>query len=387
MTGRGPQPAQVVLIGVGHTHAEIVRRWQRTPIRGAELTCVSDAPCSAYSGMLPGVLSGQYSPEDMRIDLRRLCHRSGVRLVVGEVSEFDAREGQLRVGETRLPFDVASVGIGSVPSTDGVVIDEGAPLVAVKPMRSFLDRLSTQIARPPVGSGVRVAVVGGGAGGVEIALVLPSYLRSQAAIPRAVEVTLVAGPDGLSPGRLTATIRRVRAALETKGISVVRGCVTRVSSRQLQFADARPLDVDGVIWATGASGPPLLRTLGLPTDERGFLLTADTLRTIGEGQVFAVGDSGTIVGTPTPKAGVHAVRQGPVLWENLRRILSGAPLRRYRPQADFLRLLNAGEGRAIGEWRRLSFEGAWVWRLKDRIDRRFMARYQGDRPSRRDAPV
>jgi len=73
---------------------------------------------------------------------------------------------------------------------------------------------------------------------------------------------------------------------------------------------------------------------------------------------------------------VYAVRQGPILWENLRRFLTGAPLRRYRPQAHFLRLLNTGDGRAIGEWRQLSFEGAWVWRLKDRIDRRFIARYQ-----------
>jgi pyridine nucleotide-disulfide oxidoreductase family protein len=373
---RTTRPAQIVLVGVGHTHAEIVRRWQRAPIGDAELTCVADAPWSAYSGMLPGVLSGQYRADAMTIDLRRLCHRSGVRLVVGEVNAFDARCGHLVVGDTRVPFDVASVGIGSVPTTAGVVIDDGAPFVPVKPMRSFSERLEAEVARAAVRGGVRVAVVGGGAGGVEIALALPSYLRSRLAVASVAEVALAAGPEGLTPGRLPATTRRVRAALETKGISVIRGRVTRVSHRQLHLADTRSLEVDVVVWATGASAPPLLRALGLPTDGRGFLLTADTLRTTGDGAVFAVGDSGSIVGAPAPKAGVHAVRQGPILWENLRRSLNGAPLRRYRPQSDFLRLLNAGGGRAIGEWRRLSFEGAWVWHLKDRIDRRFMARYQ-----------
>jgi NADH dehydrogenase FAD-containing subunit len=92
--------------------------------------------------------------------------------------------------------------------------------------------------------------------------------------------------------------------------------------------------------------------------------------------VFAVGDSGTIAGAPTPKAGVYAVRQGPILWENIQCLLAGAPLRPYVPQSGFLRLLNTGEGRAIGEWKAWSFEGRWLWRLKDRIDRRFVARYQ-----------
>lgn len=369
-------PTQIVLIGAGHTHTAIIRRWGRTPIRHAELTCISDAPCTAYSGMLPGVLAGQYRPDDMRIDLRRLCERSDVRLVVGDVHGFDATRGEVTIGNLVVRFDVASVGIGSVPSTDGVDIDDDAPLVAVKPMQSFLDRLAAQVRSVPDRRALRVAVVGGGAGGIEIALTLQPYLRSLVAPHVPVEVVLVTGPGGLSPGQVATTTGRVRTALDAQGIRVEPAQVVRVSQRTMTFADARSIDVDGVVWATGASAPPLLRRLGLPTDDRGFLLTGDTLRTTGEGQVFAVGDSGTIAGTRVPKAGVHAVRQGPVLWENLRRSVTGRPLRRYRPQARFLRLLNTGDGRAIGEWRGFSFEGAWVWRLKDAIDRRFIARYQ-----------
>jgi selenide,water dikinase len=328
--------------------------------------------------MLPGVLSGQYQPDDMVIDLRRLCQRSGVRLIVGEVGGFDARRGELRVGGTTLAFDVASIGIGSVPSSNGVVIDDDAPLVAVKPMRSFLDRLDAHLARVPRGTGVRLAVVGGGSGGIEIAFTVLPYLRARARPGEHAEVVLVAGPDGLTPGQWPGTTRRVLAALGRTGITVIDRRVTRVTSRHVEYEGGEPTDVDAVVWATGAVAPPWLRSLGLPTDNRGFLLTEDTLRSTGEGQVFAVGDSGTVVGTPTPKAGVHAVRQGPVLWDNLRRSVTGCRLRCYRPQADFLRLLNMGDGRAIGEWKGVSFEGAWVWRLKDRIDRRFIARYRDD---------
>jgi len=136
------------------------------------------------------------------------------------------------------------------------------------------------------------------------------------------------------------------------------------------------VEADVILWATGAAAPPLLATLGLPTDARGFLLTAETLQSTSGAPIFAVGDTGTIAGSRTAKAGVYAVRQGPVLWENIQRMLTGEPLRRYTPQQGFLKLVNTGDGRAIGEWKGLSFEGAWCWWLKDYIDGRFMDKFQ-----------
>ena len=90
-----------------------------------------------------------------------------------------------------------------------------------------------------------------------------------------------------------------------------------------------------------------------------------------------MGDCATLRDWPaTPKAGVYAVRQGPYIADNLRRAVAGRPLRRYRPQPDFLTLLNLGDGKALGaKWGR-SFEGRWVMRLKDRIDRKFMRMFQ-----------
>ena len=152
--------------------------------------------------------------------------------------------------------------------------------------------------------------------------------------------------------------------------------MVRIGRRHLVLDDSRAIETDLVVWVTGASAPAWLATLGLPTDARGFLLTDACLQTTAGAPVFAVGDSGTIADSPTPKAGVYAVRHGPILWENLQRVLAGAPPRPFAPQSGFLRLLNTGDGRAIGEWRDWSFEGRWCWRLKDRIDRRFVSAYQ-----------
>jgi len=136
------------------------------------------------------------------------------------------------------------------------------------------------------------------------------------------------------------------------------------------------MEADVVLWLTGPAAPPVLSRMGLPTDASGFLLTKDTLQSTSGASVFAVGDTGSIDGVPTPKAGVYAVRQGPVLWSNLQRMMSAAPLRPYAPQRTFLRLLNTGDGRAIGEWRGISFEGVWCRCLKDFIDRGFVGRYK-----------
>ena len=134
---------------------------------------------------------------------------------------------------------------------------------------------------------------------------------------------------------------------------------------------------DSLIWAVGAGSLDVFRDSGLPLDEHGYVLTRPTLQTLGDDRVFAVGDCATLEDWPaTPKAGVYAVRQGPFIADNLRRVVAGRPLRRYRPQPDFLTLLNLGDGHALGAKWGTSFEGRWVMDLKDRIDRKFMRKFQ-----------
>lgn len=424
----------VVLLGIGHTNAHVLRMWKMKPIADARLTCVSNFAVSTYSGMLPGVLAGQYPNERMQIDLVRLCAAAGARLIQGEVTGLDRAGRRLLLdGRPPIPFDVLSIGIGSIPKQPDVQI-ESAAVLPIKPMQTFLARLEERL-RSILASGrlrlseddgamrcqeagvggeqasvtfnvqpstfnalstlnsqpstppLRAAIVGGGAGGVEIAFCLPGRVRAVLGdVP--LEITLIDAHDQLAAGVQRRTAERVRQNLEARGVRLMLGRrVKGVVQGEILLENDEPVEVDLVLWATSATAPPLLRSFGLPTDDEGFLLTRATLQTTAGDPIFAVGDTGTIEGDRTPKAGVYAVRQGPVLWENLARLLDGRPLKEYVPQKGFLKLLNRGDGRAIGEYKGVAFEGRWAWKLKDFIDGRFMDKYQDYRPMEMDDAV
>lgn len=373
----------IVLLGIGHTNAHVLRMWKMNPIPDAQLTCVSNFSVVTYSGMLPGVLAGQYETPQMEIDLVRLCASAGARLVVDRVVGLDAAKKRL-LFETRPPlaYDLLSIGIGSIPTREGVEeLDE--TMLAIKPMQTFVERLTRRL-QEVAASGrdrtIRIAIVGGGAGGVEIALCIPSCIRSILGNV-ATEMTLVNASERLIPGALPKTSLMARRELEKRDVRVVLGeQVRKVTDGVITLAGGDQIETDLALWATSATAPPLLESFDLPKDDRGFLLTRPTLQSASDDEIFAVGDSGTIDRSRTPKAGVYAVRQGPYLWENLQRKLRDQPLENYVPQRGFLKLFNTGDGRAIGEYKGLSLHNRWMWKLKDRIDRKFMDMYQSYDP-------
>lgn len=375
--------ADVVLLGAGHTNVHILRMWRSSPPAGARLTCISDWPVATYSGMLPGVLAGQYPPARMEIDLERLCAAPGARLLFDSVVGLDQVQQQLLFADRPpLRFNTLSIGIGSVPGTAAVQMIDTTRVVPIKPMQTLLARLAARLrdaAGERVGAPIRIVVVGGGAGGVEVTLCLPPYVRRTLSADARFDLTLLTADPRLLSGSVARAAERVQTILQRRGVRVRTGRrVARVDGDRLSLDDGSCVEGDLIVWVTGAAPPPLLGHLGLPTDDCGFLLTDDTLRTTSGAPIFAVGDTGTIRGLPTPKAGVYAVRQGPVLWDNLRRTLAGTPLRRYAPQRGFLKLLNTGNGRAIAEWRGMTAEGIWCWWLKDLIDRRFVDAFHDD---------
>ena len=382
----------IVLLGVGHTNAHVLRMWKMQPVPGARLTCVSNYPVATYSGMLPGTLAGIYPPERMEIDLVRHCAAVGARLIVGEVTGLNVSEQQLLIAERPpLPFDVLSIGLGSVPNRSGL-LEADDSLLEIKPMQTFLQRLEerllllasgghqlprTSTKSPPL----RITIVGGGAGGVEIAFCLPMRVRQVlGSIP--ITITLIDSSDRLLKGGTAGLAKRVKRDFDNRGVKVLLGRhVTHVKHGTATLDNGDFVPGDLVLWVTSAAPPPLLKNLDLPKDERGFLLTRSTLQLTNGSPIFAVGDTGSIEGEKLPKAGVYAVREGPVLWENLQLYLAKSPLVSYRPQRSFLKLLNRGDGTALGEFRGFSFEGNWAWRLKDRIDGKFMDKYHDYSPA------
>ncbi|HEX4952147.1 MAG TPA: selenide, water dikinase SelD [Thermoanaerobaculia bacterium] len=377
---QGPSAAEVrhdlVLVGGGHSHIQVLRRWAMEPVPGVRLTLVVDQPVAVYSGMVPGFVAGQYSAEQLEIDVRPLAMRAGARTIVAAMTGLDADARRLHLaGRPALPYDTASFDVGStVAGLELPGVAEHA--LATRPIGRFVRRLDAALARLADRPAPRIVVVGAGAGGTELAFALDARLRRQAG--REPRVLLLETGPSILPGYAPAGIRKVEAAAARRGIAIRCGTkVASVTAEAVLLEGGERLPADLVVWVAGAASLPIFAGSGLDLDPQGFVRVGPTLQSPGRPEVFAVGDCASwTAGRPLPKAGVYAVRQGPVLAENLRARLTGFALRPYRPQRDFLSLLNLGDGTAIGgKWGR-AVEGPWVFRLKDAIDLRFMRRFQ-----------
>ncbi|MFT5323585.1 MAG: selenide,water dikinase [Planctomycetaceae bacterium] len=371
----------IVLIGAGHTNMHIVRMWKMAPIPDTRLTLISPFSRATYSGMLPGTLAGLYEPDEMAIDLYRFAAPIGVRVIVEEVVGLDPDRRRVNfANRPPIRFDVASVGIGSVPAGADRWTNR-ATFLPIKPMATFRDRLDARLAEIKTSirhSGkqipLQVAVVGGGAAGVEVSLCLEARLKSEGL---AAQVTLIDSGESVLRGYLPGTIRKVTEHFGHRNIAIKSSVrVEDVKDDSLTLSDGSLIDADIVIWATGATPPALIESIPLSKGDDGFLAVRNTLQTIDDKPIFAVGDSATLVDSPVRKSGVYAVREGPFLWVNLQRFLNGQTLKPYVPQPGFLSLLADGEGGSFLDYKGVSAHGRWAWKLKDHIDRKFMRMYQ-----------
>jgi selenide, water dikinase len=369
MQSRAPITTDLVLLGAGHAHVEVLRRFAMRPEPGVRLTLIGREPETPYTGMLPGLIRGEYTFEQAHIDLAPLAAAAGARLILAEATAIDLAERLVAVtGRPDVPFDLLSLDIGGQPAmpTDG-----GVP---VKPIGQFLARLSALEAELPPGA--RVAVVGGGAGGTELALALARRYRERL---RIVLISSEAEPLGNAPSYARSV---ARAALVDANVELVSGVrAGNWVDGKLTLSDGSFLEVETALWATGVVGPALLAASGLACDEAGCVRVDASLRSVSHRFVFAGGDCATVQDNPRPKAGVWAVRAGAPLAENLRRAARGRALRRWRPQSDALAILGLGDDRALA-WRNgIAVAGRWVWHWKDWIDRRWMRMYQQPMPA------
>ncbi len=365
-----------MLVGGGHAHVQVLRRFLMEPPERLRVTVVVDTPIAVYSGMVPGCVAGQYEPAELEIDVLPLARRAGAEVVLSAMIAIDPEERSVAVaGRPPIRYDLASLDIGSTViglDLPGV----GKRAIPTRPIGRFVERIDEISAAAARHDGVfRVTVVGGGAGGVELAFTLRRRLLDEG---REVEVTLLHAGPSLLEGFPASLGRRAAREAAACGIQVSTGVrVSAAVDGAVELEGGGRVESDALVWVAGATSHEVLASSGLPVDGRGFVRTRSTLQVEGFDTLFAVGDCATLIEAPrTPKAGVYAVRQGPYLTDNLLAFVADEPLRSYRPQRDFLTLLNLGDGTALGAKWGLSFGGRWVMRLKDRIDRRFMERFQ-----------
>lgn len=357
---------RLVLVGPGHAHLYVLEALAHTPLPGVETVLVSLGTRQLYSGMVPGWIAGDYTVEQLSFQLEGLARAAGVRLEPSGAAELRAAQRELRLGDGRvLGYDVASFDIGSLPA--------GAELPGVKEHAQVLKPLERALAVLTEAERVPgpLLVVGGGAAGVELALCLQARTqRPTTLVERGTEL-----PQGMPP----SARRLVLGLLKRRGVTLHTGsALVSLSPEAARLESGESLPFTTCVWATGPRAPELFARSGAAVDTRGYLAVEDTLRSPSHPELFAAGDcAGFMSGQAVPKAGVYAVRQGPVLAANLRAVLTGqGPLQPYRAQRGFLSLMNAGDGTAVGSWKGLTFQGRSMWRLKDAIDRRFMARFQ-----------
>jgi pyridine nucleotide-disulfide oxidoreductase family protein len=363
---------RLVLAGGGHAHLAVLKTLAMGRWPGVEVVMVAPYARQIYSGMVPGWMSGHYTLDQCAAALEPLAAAAGVRLLRDSVVGLAAGGRVVITGQSgELAYDALSIDIGAQVNSGGLA-GTGASLLPIRPLEDFVVGWQRFLGVAARQRQARLVVVGGGAAGVELALAA-RYRLARELGEGAAMVSLVAG-GGLLPGHGPAIVRRVGAMLVRRGIEVVPGLAAG-SPDGLQLDDGRIVPADCIIAATGVRPAPWLADTGLALAGDGFIAVGDGQQSISHPEVFAAGDVASRIDAPHAKSGVYAVRAGPVLSDNLRRALDGQPIRSYQPQKRTLYLLATGPREAIMSWAGLTASGAWVWRWKDAIDRRFMRQY------------
>lgn len=376
-----PIHCDIVLVGGGHAHVDVLKKFGMWPEPGVRLSLISPASLTPYSGMLPGYLAGHYSLEETHVDLRPLCGFAGARFFRTAATGIDLEAGLVLCGDhAPIAFDFLSLDIGSAPTTAGIAGAEFA--IPVKPVDRFLGRWrEVEAGILAEGGDHHLAVIGAGAGGVEAALALNHRVRDALTMAgRAADgfrVSVIARSNVPMDTHGVATRRGMKHALDRNGIAFHGGVtVTAIEPGRLIGSPNFSLDVDTTILVTPGAAAPWLAGTGLPLDDGGFVRVGETLQSVGDPRVFGAGDTIAFEPRRLPKSGVYAVREGPVLADNLRRVATGREARSYSPQSRTLALVSMGRKRAVLSYGGLAAEGDWAWRFKDWIDRRWMRKYQ-----------
>lgn len=371
---------RIVLVGAGHTHVEVLRMGSLFTSQGHELVLISPSPEHPYSGMAPGVLGGVYSQDAIMLPAADIAGRRGASSIRERAVGLDPGKKILYLESgTEIPYDLLSLNLGSETSFPAAVSPASAlnrftskPVVSLLELKKLLDRNKDR------SGSFRIAVVGGGPAGVEIAANLAfAYRRNSAVKLIAAESAALGGYAGKGARYIARILARWNVALHRS---------PRLESEE----DVHRLEADIVVFATGVSPPKVLRQFNLPLHQDGGVKVNEYLQADGFADIYAVGDCASFYLAAQkcylPRIGVYAVRQQRILLNNLLATAGERSSGQHKPDAPVLRpfaasgaalsALNLGGGYGILRKGRLLLKGRAAFLFKDYLDRRFMARYR-----------
>lgn len=376
-----PVTRDLVLIGGGHSHALVLRKWGMAPLPGVRVTLISPQPTAPYTGMLPGHVAGHYSRQALDIDLMRLARFAGARVVLQPAIGLD-RDARRVIVPERAPiaYDALSINVG-ISATLPTLAGFSDYAVPAKPLGHFADRWAQFVADVESGHAQpNIAIIGAGIAGAELALSMHHRLRAHKP-----QITILEAQDALK-----STGARARAAikkhLDRAGIVMREGAQVQQITADSVLTSTGAVHSNFTVGAAGATPQDWIAQTDLPLTD-GFINVGPHLNSPADPTIFAGGDCAHMLHAPREKAGVFAVRQAPYLYDNLRATLSGGQLRSYKPQADYLKLISLGTKQAVVDWRGLAPTGALAWRWKDHIDTAFMRKFDDLPPMNTPAQV
>lgn len=370
-TGPGYLPRTLVLLGAGLAHIQVLHHLARKPLIGVQVVLVSPHPRQLVAARIPAWVAGRVALEDCAIALEPLVQRAGVRWVQCAVRGLDAPNRALLLDEGEpLAYDWLSINIA--PNHNRDQLEQALPGarvhgLLVRPIERFTV-LWPQVAARGDEKPLRLAVIGGGGAGIELAL------AARARLPQSA-ITLVCGDGPPGANFNLRTQHRIAEVLRQHRVTVLQGGATGLAEGVVQLGCGATLACDVPLIAVGAQAPLWLQDSGLALDAHGFVAVDACLRSISHPEVLATGDISSRTDQAVARSGVYAMRAGGALVRNLVAITQNQAPAPHLPPSRSLSLLGCGNGQAILNWGNWSARGRWVGWLKSALDRRLVSRF------------
>jgi NADH dehydrogenase FAD-containing subunit len=364
----------LVFAGGGHAHLTALKHLSYFIRSGYAVTLISPSIYHYYSGMGPGMLSGTYHPWEVRFHLQRMAERAGARFVLDEVDHFNPRERILFLKSgKKIGYDITSFNLGSEVPIETLGYSASGVVFPVKPLVNLLKVRQAILDAIRQGKTLRLAVIGGGPAGVEISANIRMLLNQNSGRG---EVVLIGGKRLLAggPERLHDIVHK---AISGKGIEIIEGHhAEAIQQGSVILTNGQTIDFDIAVVAIGIHPSRVFKTSGVPVGNDGGMLVNAQLQSVAHPEIFGGGDCISLENQSLKKVGVYAVRQNPILLHNLLASINGGLMKIFKPQKDYLLILNIGNREGIFWKRNIVWRGRSAFLLKDYIDRRFMRTFQ-----------
>ena len=360
---------QLVLIGGGHANVQVLRKLCMNEYKGLNVILISEGYEAIYSGMTPGYIKKLYSLDDISIDLQRLCFNAGATFIKDKVINLDNNKQTIHLNENpSISFDVLSINSGSISNNQSIKIDEKSNILSVKPISSFVSKLKVIDDLIEKSANRKISIIGGGVAAFELSFAL--YERYNESISLDIISDQILAEKNLNQ----SSINKLKKIAKNLNINLISKKVVVINDSKISFDNGEKIQSEIILLSTGATLPKWLAESNLETSED-FVAVNQHLQSLNFKNTFVTGDAASVENSKRPKSGVIAVRQGEILKENLLLYLLNKPLKKFKPQKNWLYLIGTHKNSAVLNYFNFSFEGNWCWLLKKMIDLNFMKKF------------